>query len=557
MRSRVLWLPLLLLASISLVILSGCGLSTAPSSPSAKYHGSVHGGQQPVSGATIQLYTVGTSGDGSAATQILTTTVKTGSDGGFELGGTYTCPSATALVYIVATGGNPGLSPGTNNLALDLMAALGQCGTLTNSTFISIDEVTTVAAVYALAPFMNSYSSIGSALGDASSLAASFANASQLVNYTTGTSPGSNLPLGKTVPVAQINTLANILSTCVNSGGGVAGDNTICGTLFTLTTSQEIVPTNTIGALLNLANDPSLNTQALFDLDPPYSPFQPQLSVAPSDFSVALIVPNPLQLSSSSIAFPNTIVGFSSSAQLTLTNTGQTPIVLIGVSFPDSSPEFLQKNNCPTTLDALASCIMSLTFTPSALGARNDTLFIISSATNTRMNVTLFGDGITGTTASPVTATPSQLTFGAVNYPQTVTITNQGSRPLAIGGIYVTSAQTGANSFYAQTNNCGIILQPQSICVISVSATGLAPPPNGNPQHRERFGSRTSIDFLAGNWNLWFYSGLCVIWRIRDRFDSFSNSNGDPRYVRTHHCCNWRPNGSQRCRFLSNRTPLQ
>jgi hypothetical protein len=33
--------------------------------------GAVHGGQQPVTGSTIQLYAVGTTGDGSAATPLL------------------------------------------------------------------------------------------------------------------------------------------------------------------------------------------------------------------------------------------------------------------------------------------------------------------------------------------------------------------------------------------------------------------------------------------------------------------------------------------------------
>src|SRR5438445_4103263 len=77
-------------------------------------HSSVHGGQQPVSGATLQLYAVGTTGDGSAATALLTQAVTSDANGNFDITGAYTCPSASTLVYITATGGNPGLSPGTN-----------------------------------------------------------------------------------------------------------------------------------------------------------------------------------------------------------------------------------------------------------------------------------------------------------------------------------------------------------------------------------------------------------------------------------------------------------
>src|ERR1700761_8694908 len=95
--------------------------------------GRLHGGQQPVVGATIQLYTVGTTGDGSAATPLLTQTVMSDANGGFNLGGgIYSCTSAT-YVYLVATGGQP--SPGVTNSNLAMMAALGPCTSLTSSTF--------------------------------------------------------------------------------------------------------------------------------------------------------------------------------------------------------------------------------------------------------------------------------------------------------------------------------------------------------------------------------------------------------------------------------------
>jgi trimeric autotransporter adhesin len=63
--------------------------------------GSIHGGQQPISGATIQLYAAGTSGYGSAAAPILTSTVATDANGGFSISGDYTCP-AGGLIYLTA-----------------------------------------------------------------------------------------------------------------------------------------------------------------------------------------------------------------------------------------------------------------------------------------------------------------------------------------------------------------------------------------------------------------------------------------------------------------------
>jgi trimeric autotransporter adhesin len=160
-------------------------------------HGNVHGGQQAVSGSTIQLYAVGTTGDGSPATPLLTQAVTTDASGDFNITGDYSCPSATSLVYIVATGENPGLAAGTNNTVLAMMAALGPCNSLTSSTVIMINELTTVAAVWPLAPFMSSYSSIGSGASDATALAAAFMLAADYANVSTGTIPGLNVPISE------------------------------------------------------------------------------------------------------------------------------------------------------------------------------------------------------------------------------------------------------------------------------------------------------------------------------------------------------------------------
>lgn len=137
-------------------MLTGCGNSPHPTqggtTPSANtsYSGSVHGGLQPIVGATLQLYTVGTSADGSPSTPLLTSTVTSDSTGGFSITGLFSCTNATQ-VYIVATGGNPGLSAANPNMAL--IAAVGPCSSLTSSTYINVNEATTVAAVSALAAY--------------------------------------------------------------------------------------------------------------------------------------------------------------------------------------------------------------------------------------------------------------------------------------------------------------------------------------------------------------------------------------------------------------------
>jgi hypothetical protein len=79
-------------------LLSGCGTVTPSSVTSTPqvtgFGGRVHGGINPVSGATVQLWAAGSTGYGSAATP-LGTSVTTGSDGGFYLGNSgIVCPAS-------------------------------------------------------------------------------------------------------------------------------------------------------------------------------------------------------------------------------------------------------------------------------------------------------------------------------------------------------------------------------------------------------------------------------------------------------------------------------
>lgn len=370
-------LPFSLCALVAILI-TGCGSHSTFGTPvtgNSRYSGSVHGGQQPVAGASIQLYTVGTTADGSAATPLLTSTVTSDATGSFTITGLYSCTNATQ-VYIVATGGNPGLSTANPNIAL--MAALGPCSSLTPSTFISINELTTVAALAALAPYMNSLSAIGSSPSDATALANAFTLANEYVNTTTAAAPGTNVPSGYTVPTDELNTLADILSACINSTGGVAGDGSLCGQLFSLTTvSPNPAPTNTIAALLNIVNDPSQNASALFALAPPTPPFQPTLTSAPSSWQIQLIPPpdsGPVTLTSSA-SF--TILG--ALQDLTLSNQGNTPLAITSIteadSGPPSTPAFaIAANNCGTSLPAQSSCTISVVSAHSPQGVQPITL---------------------------------------------------------------------------------------------------------------------------------------------------------------------------------------
>ena len=238
-------------------------------------------GNNPVAGATIQLYAVGDAGDGSASTPLLTTTELTDSKGRFDLG-PYTCPSPSTDVYLTATGGNPGLQAGQTNPDIAIMVALGPCVNLTSNTYVDASEVSTVAAAYALAPFMRSYTQVGSGQLDTQLVHDAFTLAGEMVNTSNGVIPGTGVPNGQTVPIQKINALANIVSACVNSPGGVAGDGSTCGYLLTLATpAGGAAPKDIVGALLNIANNPTAQVVPLYVLSPPIAPFEPTLPSAP------------------------------------------------------------------------------------------------------------------------------------------------------------------------------------------------------------------------------------------------------------------------------------
>jgi hypothetical protein len=251
------------------------------------------GGQQPVAGVALQLYQAGTTGYGSAAIP-LGPPVYTTAGGNFTLP-SYTC-TAGSQVYLAGTGGQPiaatQTSPAVTNNNLALMVGLGTCGGTYLNNFINVNELTTVASVWALAPFMTGITNIGTSATNATGLANAFAAINELVTTSNGTIPGPTLPAGAVLPNTEINTLADILEQCVNSGGGAAGDGSNCGNLFGLAPNAAgtIFPADTVTAAINIAQNPGRNLAALNALRSASPVFQPALSVnsPPGSWMIAI-----------------------------------------------------------------------------------------------------------------------------------------------------------------------------------------------------------------------------------------------------------------------------
>jgi hypothetical protein len=165
-----------------------------------------------------------------------------------------------------------------------------------------MNEVSTIATAYAFAGFATDatdVSSSGTPLAT-TGIANAFANVTNLETLGTGvalaTTPGGS----STVPQAEINTLADILASCVNSSGP---GSTACTTLLGNAKSggtTGTAPTDTATAAINMAHNPGVNIAALYALSTGTPPFI-GLSSAPNDFTIAL------NLSAGGIATPSSI----------------------------------------------------------------------------------------------------------------------------------------------------------------------------------------------------------------------------------------------------------
>lgn len=332
--AAALRLSLLCASTVAAISMSGCGVGTvaAPRIPIASIHGRVHGGPNPIQGGNVILWetqTSATSSYGSAALQLATATTDEG--GYFEFdntgSGAYTC-TIGEFAYITVTGGLTGSNAANPNSIQ--MAAIGPCIDLgnasdQNNTEIFLSELSTAAAAYSLGRFiaidensgagpgmqlvnvgapLNNNAATPACTGSGATLACTaaglghaFANAANLVDAVefdgvlpsglAYTAPPSNTQAS--VPQALLNTLGDIQQACVNTSGGVSGDNSACGNLFKYSKpASKAAPTDTLQAMINVAQNPTTQVANLFQLSTPRNFFTPALTAAPSDFSLAI-----------------------------------------------------------------------------------------------------------------------------------------------------------------------------------------------------------------------------------------------------------------------------
>ena len=295
---------------LSVLVLTGCGverkLVKALDVDSPEIMGRSFGGQQPVVGARISVVAMGASGYGSTGTVLASITTDSG--GNFRFApGAYTCPQPDTPVYLMGVGGNPGV--GGSNPSLVLAAGIGTCTGAPN-TFTVMNEVTTAGVAFTLAHFFsttlggtnaandwfggpssgtapNILYSKGLVMGSNVTIPTIVFNAIGAANQTVANASGTTY----TVEWQKINTIANILVSCVNSTGSTSTTETTtpCGRLFSLTGNGATPrPSDTLQAAVQMALHPLSNVTPLYNLIGSTPQFSPYLTQAPNDWTIGV-----------------------------------------------------------------------------------------------------------------------------------------------------------------------------------------------------------------------------------------------------------------------------
>jgi hypothetical protein len=180
--------------------------------------------------------------------------------------------------------------------------------------------------------------------------------------------------------------------------------------------------------------------------------------------------PAAIVLAPLSLTFPATPVNQTAASEtITVSNTGGTAATLSEPVLSGNASDFaLYANTCGATLTPGNSCTLSITFTPTASGARSATLSITDNAGTT--SAATQTASLSGTGNAPATDTLSALSLsfaqqevGTTSPSQTVTLTNSGGVPLTLIAASITPGD------FSVVNACGNSLGAHASCAFNVT----------------------------------------------------------------------------------------
>jgi len=181
--------------------------------------------------------------------------------------------------------------------------------------------------------------------------------------------------------------------------------------------------------------------------------------------TVGALSPNP-----DSLNFGSVQVGNNQVLPETLTNSGGSSVTVTQVS-PTGTGFSVSGLSLPLTLAAGQSQGFNVTFTPTSAGSSNGNLAIISNASNSTLNVSLSGNGLSAGSLAP---SPSSLSFGSVqvgnNQQLSETLTNTGGV-----NVNITQATVAGTGFSMNGLNPPLVLTPGQHYTFTVTFTPPSP----------------------------------------------------------------------------------
>jgi uncharacterized repeat protein (TIGR03803 family) len=160
-------------------------------------------------------------------------------------------------------------------------------------------------------------------------------------------------------------------------------------------------------------------------------------------------------------------VGSTSLTQtVKLTNVGSAGLNITGITVTGLDPgDFAQSNNCPPSVASGGSCLITVTFTPTAQGLRTASVSITDNAPGSPQTVPLTGRG-TFFEWSPRSLNMGDQPVSTSSVARTVTLTNAGSAPITLYSIEIGGVNPGD---FTQTHTCGSSLNAAASCTIQVT----------------------------------------------------------------------------------------
>src|SRR5579864_2362913 len=125
-----------------------------------------------------------------------------------------------------------------------------------------------------------------------------------------------------------------------------------------------------------------------------------------------------VSLSPATVNFANQLLGTTSPpVPITLTNTGTGALVIASISFSGANAtDFTEKNTCQAPTAPAATCLINVTFAPTAVGARTANMTIADNASNAPQSVPLTATAMNFAIDPPnVGATSATITAGQID----------------------------------------------------------------------------------------------------------------------------------------------